>query len=237
MSDELLLPAIGGLALLDTLSPTTIGVTLVVLLAGRRIVPRTLLYLGTLAGCYLLFGVAVMLGLDVAFDAGRILDDAALGPALLGTGLVLLAVSFVIDPGTKAAKERRKEAAAARAATRREAGDARLRGGATAMVALGFGTFLLEFTTVVPYLAAMGLMTDAALPPTRWVPILAGYNLVMVLPSLGLLVARVTLGGRLEGTFDRWAEQLDAAQRPAAAWVVGAVGVVVALNGASSVFG
>ena len=62
-TEQLLL--IGGLAILDTLSPTTIGVTIYLLLTDKEnLTKRLFVYLLTVAGCYFAVGVSLMLGLD-----------------------------------------------------------------------------------------------------------------------------------------------------------------------------
>lgn len=60
-----LLVTIGGLALLDTLSPATIGVTLYLLLSEtRRLGSRLFVYLSVVAGVYFVIGVCLMLGME-----------------------------------------------------------------------------------------------------------------------------------------------------------------------------
>jgi hypothetical protein len=225
-----LLVPIVGLAALDATSPTTIAVTIGVLLSGRGFVARTLVYLATVATCYFGFGVALMLGVDATIGSVDGWDLESMAPVLLPVGIALLALSFVLDPGTKAAKQRRHERAAARAAARRAAPQTDRGGGLGAMVGLGVTTFLLEFTTVLPYLAAIGLLLAAELPTSQWLSILAGYNLIMMVPSLALLAARLVLHDRIAGHLARWAEQLDASARIVAAWIVGIAGVVLALS-------
>lgn len=66
-TEQLLL--IGGLAILDTLSPTTIGVTIYLLLTDNEsLTKRLFVYLLTVAGCYFAVGVSLMLGLDFLFE-------------------------------------------------------------------------------------------------------------------------------------------------------------------------
>lgn len=69
MSIALLL-SVGALALLDTLSPTTLGVTVYMLLSERdKVAGRLLVYLTTVASFYFMVGVFLMLGLDTVTDA------------------------------------------------------------------------------------------------------------------------------------------------------------------------
>lgn len=226
-----------GLAALDTLSPTTLAVTIWVLLSGRQVARRTFTYLATLGACYLTFGVVLMVGLDAAIDIDALLDES-LDPHFFGAGLLLIAISFVLDPGTKQAKQARRDLAAQRAAARRAGQDQRLRrSGLFAMVAIGVTTFALEFLTVAPYMAAIAIMTADGVPPGQWLVALLAYNTVMIAPSLGLLAAWLIWNPRLRARFDGWAERLDAAARPAAAWVVAAVGVILLLDTAPGILG
>lgn len=66
-TEQLLL--ICGLAILDTLSPTTIGVTIYLLLTDKEnLTKRLFVYLLTVAGCYFAVGVSLMLGLDFCLN-------------------------------------------------------------------------------------------------------------------------------------------------------------------------
>lgn len=61
---------LGGLALLDTLSPTVIGVTLyLVLTDNKNLITRLLTYLLTVVILYFSLGILMMLGLDYFIEA------------------------------------------------------------------------------------------------------------------------------------------------------------------------
>lgn len=218
---------LGGLAVLALLDSTSIG-TLVLpvwmlLRPGRAPVRRVLLHLGIVAGAYLLLGAAL---LAVGTSAWRSLAAAGAGDrqglawGQLVVGLALFVASFALDPA-----RRRRKGLPDRTQVWRERAD-RLGPGGTAVLA---GTaVVLEAATMLPYLAALGILGAARLPAAASGAVLAGYCLVMVAPALVLLVGRVVAGARLEGILSRidgWAtRQGDAAM----SWIVGIAGFLLA---------
>ncbi|WP_017580267.1 GAP family protein [Nocardiopsis valliformis] len=214
---EVLLP-VAGLALLDTLSPATLGVTLFVLLSGARSIARPLFaYLGTVALFYFTLGCALMLGLNAALDRlSGLSDNPATGWAMVILGGGLFAYSWVM-PTKKRAPRR----------------PASLR--TTTMIGLGLATGLLEAGTAFPYLGAIGIMGTAGLAAHTWVPMLAAYNLVMVLPPVLLYLGHRLFGERLRPRLDRWREKIDSGSREALAWIIGIVGFFLLINGLGQV--
>lgn len=214
---DVLLP-VAGLALLDTLSPTTLGVSLFVLLSGARSIARPLFaYLGTVALFYFVLGCALMLGLGVALDRmSHLADSPATGWAMLVLGAGLFAYSWVMPTRKRAPR---------RPASFRT----------TTMVGLGLATGLLEAGTALPYLGAIGIMGAAGLAAHTWVPMLAAYNLMMVLPPVLLYLGHRVFGERLRPRLDRWRERIDSGSREALSWIIGIVGLVLLLNGLQQV--
>ncbi|WP_017586424.1 GAP family protein [Nocardiopsis ganjiahuensis] len=214
---EVLLP-VAGLAILDTLSPATLGVTLFVLLSGARSIARPLFtYLGTVAVFYFALGCALMLGLQTALNRlSHLADSPAAGWVVLVLGAGLFAYSWVM-PTSKRAPRR---PASLRTAT---------------MVGLGLATGLLEAGTALPYFGAIGIMGASGLAAHTWIPVLAAYNLVMVLPPVLLYLAHRVFGERLRPRLDRWREKIDAGSREAMAWIIGIVGFLLLVNGLQQV--
>lgn len=214
---EVLLP-VAGLALLDTLSPTTLGVTLFVLLSGARSVARPLFaYLGTVALFYFALGCALMLGLTAVLDRiSGLSDNPVTGWAMVLLGGGLFAYSWVMP--TKKRTPRRPTSL--RTAT---------------MIGLGLATGLLEAGTAFPYLGAIGIMGAAGLAAHTWVPMLAAYNLIMVLPPILLYLGHRAFGERLRPRLERWREKIDAGSREALAWIIGIVGFLLLINGLGQV--
>ena len=137
---------------------------------------------------------------------------AAIGPALettpafvaqLAVGIGLVVLSFVIDP--KAVAKRR----AKRGLPPREPGAWRRRAlGPEAAIGTVMGVAVLaglvEVASMLPYLAAVGILVTAGLPPGSQIAILAGYVLVMITPALVLSAVRQAAdSGSNHGPADR----------------------------------
>lgn len=210
MTLEVVLAA-AGLALLDTLSPATIGITIYILLAAHTGVARLLFtYLLTVAGFYFTLGAAIMLGLEAFLAAGAdLLETEAAFWVQAGLGATMLAAALLLPTKSKGARR------APRAHT------------AAAMVGLGITTGLLEAAMALPYLGALGIMATAELPPHQWVPMVAGYNVVMVLPPVLLLLAWKALGPGLRPRLERWRDKLASGSRETFLWILGIAGFLV----------
>lgn len=210
---DVLLP-VAGLALLDTLSPATLGISLYVLLSGARSVARPLFaFLATVALFYFALGCALMLGFGLLLDAlGGLVRGAAFGWATAAVGAGLLVAGFFVPTGPRAQR---------RPASFRT----------SAMVGLGLATGLLEGGTAFPYFGAVGIMTTAGLPATSWVPLLAAYTAVMVLPPVLLYLGHRALGERLRPRLERWRTRVEAGSREAMGWIIGLVGFLLLANG------
>ncbi|MER7503996.1 GAP family protein [Nonomuraea pusilla] len=209
--------AVLGLALLDTLSPTVIGVTLYLLLARpRRVGALLCAYLGSVAVAYFALGVLLMLGLGAVVP---LVDGTgwAWGQAVLGAALIV--GSYFIPRWNR--------------------GRAHVPApsfGMRAMLLLGLGTWLFEFATAVPYFGAIGIMTSAGLPAVHWVPLLGAYVTIMVIPGVLLLAAWTALGERLRERFERWRARLSSGSRRLLSWVVFIAGCVILLEAVDTVF-
>ncbi|WP_150239971.1 GAP family protein [Nocardiopsis quinghaiensis] len=210
---DVLVP-VAGLALLDTLSPATIGVSLYVLLSGARRVARPLFaYLTTVAAFYLALGCALMLGFGFLFEA---LDGLA-GSPVLGWPLVVLGggmLAYALFAPGRPRGQRRPASP-----------------NTTAMVALGLATGLLEGGTALPYFGAIGVMTAAGLSAAAWMPVLAAYNVVMVLPPVLLYLGHRVFGERLRPHLERWRTKVESGSREAVGWILGIVGFLVLVHG------
>lgn len=95
---------------------------------------------------------------------------------------------------------------------------------------------LLELPTMLPYLAAVGLLTGSG---TEWqasAGILGLYCLVMLLPA-GLLVAgRLLMGRLLDSPLERLGAWLSRVSGEAVLWVVGIVGFLLLRAGLAGLF-
>ncbi|SEM63621.1 Sap, sulfolipid-1-addressing protein [Paenibacillus sp. cl141a] len=213
MTTELLL-SVGALSLLDTLSPATLGVTVYLLLTERdRLITRLWVYLFTVAGFYFLVGAALMLGLDAVLrGVTGIFQNRTVSWVMAVTGSVLFAASFFV-PTKKTTEPRRPRSKSL-----------------GAMIGLGFTTSLLEVATALPYFAAIGLMTSAQLTPVQWVPVLAAYNVIMVLPPLLLLVARLAFGRMMQRPLEKLRLKIAQSSGSVLSWVLCIAGLILVLN-------
>ncbi|MCH1881569.1 GAP family protein [Agrococcus sp. ARC_14] len=236
MDLETLLPLV-VLALIDSLSIGTLLVPVFFLLApGGVRYGRVTLYLLTIAGFYFAVGVAVASGAGWIADGLESIGDSSpvtwlqllLGVALLAGALVF--GKSAPKPGTPEA-EAILNRPAGRLARWRDAamGD----GGAVALVGVAVGAGVLELATMLPYLAAIGMLTTAALPLPQLLAVLAGYCAVMIAPALVLLLGRALLRGAVEPALQRLARwmQLNGAENTA--WIVGIVGFLLLRDAAS----
>ncbi|KOP68639.1 hypothetical protein AMS62_27940 [Bacillus sp. FJAT-18019] len=213
MTLELLL-SIGALSLLDTLSPATLGVTVYLLLTGKeRLILRLFVYLSTVAGFYFLVGIALMLGMDALLQSvNAIFQNRTVSWIMAIVGGVLFVASFFV-PTKKTPEPRRPKSQ-------------RL----GAMVGLGLTTSLLEVATALPYFAAIGLMTTAHLSLLQWIPLLAAYNVVMVLPPLILLGLHLVFGRVMQKPLEKLRMKSAQSSGSVLSWVMCIAGVILVLN-------
>ncbi|MFI7131964.1 GAP family protein [Nonomuraea sp. NPDC050153] len=209
--------AVLGLALLDTLSPTVIGMTLYLLLSRPHRVGALLgVYLGSVAIAYFALGVLLMLGLGAVVSR---VDDTvwAWGQGVLGAALIV--GSYVIPDQNPERASPRAQPFTVRS-----------------MLLSGMGTWLFEFATAAPYFGAIGIMTSAGLPAAQWSPLLGVYVTIMVIPGLLLLLAWAALGERMQERFERWQNRLSSGSRATLRWIVGIAGLVILFSAADTLF-
>lgn len=228
MGLDVVLP-VYGLALLDTLSPATIGISIYLLLTAGPRTPRLLFsYLATVALFYFALGTALMTGLGAVTDSlGDAVNSRSAYLVQAGIGAALfIGCWFVPTKKKDDPTDGDGVRVGAIAAGRRERRPGRAQT-VPAMVGLGVTTGLLEAATALPYLAAIGLMTSAGLSPAQWAPLLAGYNVVMVLPGVLLFLVWRIVGERVRARFERFRDWLQANSAETLAWIMGIAGVLL----------
>ena len=213
----------GGLVVLALIDSTSVGTLLIplwMLLEPRLRAARFLLYLGTVAAFYFL------LGLILLTFAGRLSDLVGdldvLSWIELVLGVALFGLSFYFEP--KRVRRRRGEIGPA------ERWRARLstaEGSPAAMVGLGLTAAGIEALSMLPYLAAIGLLTTAAIGGAARVAVLGGYGLVMVLPALLLLGLRLALRARIEVPLQFLSAVLSRHMDGVLGWVLGIAGFLL----------
>lgn len=233
------LSLIGPLIILALVDSTSFGTLLIpvwlMLSAGRVRLGRMLLYLGTIVVFYGAVGMAIALGAGVFWEPlSRLLETpVALGVLLLG-GIALIVVSFRMD--SKKARERQRAGGGGRVARLRARAmgeDGAGTGSLGALIGLALGAATLEVATMLPYLAAIGLITGAALGPVATAGTLLAYCVVMVLPALVLLTVRLVAARRVEPALRRFSDWMSKHAASTTAWVVGIVGFLIARDAAA----
>ena len=214
MSTELLL-LIGALALLDMFSPSILGVTVYILLVAKKQQVRLLLtYLMTVTLFYFCTGIFLMLGLDIILDPiTNLLNSYSARLLMTIVGGLLFVGSWLVP------KKKVKGAPKPRS----------LRMGA--MVALGLTTSILEVATALPYFATIGILTSNHLAFYEWLPIITGYNLLMVTPAIILLVLHLIFRRLMTEPFRKIHTFFDQSTSSALSWIMFLVGLILLING------
>ncbi|MFD6177231.1 MULTISPECIES: GAP family protein [unclassified Isoptericola] len=244
------------LALIDSTSFGTLLIPVWLLMSPGRPQPaRLLAYLGTVAAFYLAVGIAVMLGAGAVLDRyGAALESRPAMILQLLLGIALFVLSFRFDGKKAAARAEREGAKPGRLARWRaramgiEAGAeadvvpgmlptatvARPQASLLPLLGLALGAVALEVGTMLPYLAAIGLITTSGLTTTASVGVLAAYCVVMVLPALLLLGGRLLARRVVDPLLARLEKWLSKNAAEMTGWVLGVLGVLLALNAIGS---
>jgi cytochrome c biogenesis protein CcdA len=204
-----LLPAIVGLAVVDSINPSALLATIVLLLRGRRARLLVAVYVLAVLATYLAIGVALTLGLGLTPEAVVQSDAAYLAQGVLGAAMLAYALAAPNHRRQRSSVEPPSLPTATRP---------------LAVFALGIAVTLVELPTALPYLGAVGAITRADLPVTQWLPLLVLYNLIFVLPPLLLLAGHLALGTRADLVLGRLRDRLGRAAREGFLWLLGVVG-------------
>lgn len=228
------LVALAGLALVDSTSFGTLGVP-AAMLVQPRVRPRVILgYLLTILAFYWALGLALLWGADglrglhESAEGNRTLDWV-----LLVTGVGPFAFSFRFD-GSAATRRHAEREASGRSSVQRRwlqraiGPEARYR----TVAALALVAGLVEAASMLPYLAAIGLLSSTSLPLLSQAALLGGYGAVMVLPALVLLVGRLTLARQVEPVLTRLNAWLTKHSGSMLGWLLGIVGFLLASDAA-----
>lgn len=226
------------LALVDSTSVGTFVIPLILLVTGTggawRVAVRTLAYLAMIGVFYLALGIALLAGLLPLVDhLGSLLASPPAAVALAGIGGFLLWWSFHIDPAAIRKRGGDPEASARRWTDRAR----RASGHPGALAALALVAGLLEAASMIPYLAAMGMIAESGIGFARGVLVLVGYCAVMVLPAAVLCGVRGLLGARADRLLQRVHETAVRHAAGAFAWAVGIIGVILLLHTAGPALG
>lgn len=218
-----------GLALLDS---TSFGTSLVplwlLLVPGKVRAGRMAAYLLTLVAAYFIAGVLVAAGASRLINLVEAMFDGlpTIFPmlALLALGTLLAVVGGVLL--FRAVGQRGLPATSKLLKWRSQAMTASSSAALTKLAALAFA---VEFATMVPYLAAIGMLTQADLSWPAVVMWIAVYCLIMVLPAGVLTIVRVATHERIEPTLRRLDDWLGRYSTAISGTAFTLVGIVVAI--------
>ena len=236
MNIELLAPLV-LLALIDSTSFGTLLIPLWLMLAPGRPRPgRILLFLGTVAACYLVLGIALLLGVSTLLDTLQETGNSQpLRVAQLVVGIGLMALGVLMEPWTKAGKERRVARRAEKLARSGPSLQMRMRERSIdasapvgAVIVLALTAAVIEAASMIPYLAAIGFLTASELSLAGRGAVLFGYCLVMITPALLLLAARLLLHDYVAPILTKLEALLSRNANEAMAWVIFFVGLYMA---------
>ncbi|MFE6648625.1 GAP family protein [Nocardioides sp. NPDC057772] len=231
--------ALAVLALIDSTSFGTLLIPVWLLMAPGRVRPgRILVYLSAIAGFYALLGIAILLGGSAAAETLAGVSDSRpflWGQLLLGVGL--FAWSFKLDPPRSGTARADAQEAPRRLLRWRERAVASESGSASALAAMAVLAGLVEAASMLPYLAAIGIIgTEGPGWPVSALWILV-YCAVMIAPALVLTALRVLAApwvARPLALLDGWLIKHAAS---ATAWAVGIVGFLLARAALWPLFG
>ncbi len=217
---------VGSLAVLALIDSTSFGTLLIpiwlLLHPGPVRAGRILVFLGTVAAFYFAIGVAVASGADAFLpQINRFLDTRPAQWTQLVVGVALFFWSFRLD-------RRKKSSGSGRMIRWRER--ALTDGGVASLAGLALAAAAAEITTMLPYLAAIGLLTTSGLPTAQIGLVMAGYCLLMIAPAVVLLGLRLTTGHRIDPLLTRVSDWM--ARSNAVSWIVGIVGFLLARDAA-----
>lgn len=209
-----LLASLAGLAVVDSINPSAIAATLF-LMTQPRFVPRALTYVAGVFATYLAFGLAGMLGLDLAWKQ----LDSVVGHAIiaaLGAALLVYALFAPDKPSDTGPSPRIARFAGA---------------GLAPMAVLGATITIAEISTALPYVAALSLLAEADVGAPVWAGLLVAYNLIFVTPPLLIIGTYLAVGERVRPRLERWEAKLRAGARTTLLWLMGAAGFMLASRG------
>ncbi|AOS64252.1 GAP family protein [Actinoalloteichus hymeniacidonis] len=216
-----------GLALVDSTSIGTLFIPIWLLLApGRVRLGRFAVYLGTIVVFYFAVGLLILLGAEAFLDSiGSLLssiDETVLRSIQLALGVGLFAYSFRLTSKRQAAKSRPGRMTQWR--ERAMIGE----GNTGSLISLALLAATIEVATMLPYLAAIGLLIASGMSFAATTLTLALYCMVMVLPALVLILARLIAHQRVDPLLQRLNDWMTKNGGDALGWIVGIAGFLLA---------
>lgn len=249
-----ILPLI-GLALVDSLSAGTLVIPLALMIVWRRVRVNLLLtYLGTIAGAYCALGVAILFGFNLIDTLSAQVSQAKWFPwitLVLGTVLLIFGVfsPSPVKPDSTAMNTKQPAPVPASSGEARpgttEMGDGEVpsnlatrltkgvSSGATGMVGLALGAAVIEAATMLPYLAAMGIVQTMDLTDMARMGLVASYCIVMILPALVIGIIVAVTGDKMFARLHRVMVRAQYEAKVTLLWIAAIVGFYMAAASAA----
>lgn len=195
-----------GIALVDSINPSALVVTLQ-LLGNRAPLSAILVYIGSVFVTYTTVTVLLVIGLGAVLEPlGPLLETTAANVIFAVLGAAMLGYA-VFSKNPKDAPEKPPRQYSNRAM-----------GG---LILLGVSVTVMELPTAFPLLGAVGLLTAANLPAGAWFALVLVYNVIFVMPPLLLTFGYRWLGERGGAALE---QRLSRGARETMLWIVGIVG-------------
>lgn len=215
-----------GLALLDSLSLGTLVIPVALAIRQQRVELRPqALYFITVCGAYFALGIVLLLGMDTLLDA---LTDILRTPPALWARLIIGIGLAAFGILAKNPKKRTPEEIADQPAPKSPS--------PWAVIALGLGAAAAEAATMIPYLAAIGIMGNMGSPWPVRLAILAGYCFIMIVPALILLTAIAIWGPRIFPRIRRLLATFEYEAKVTLLWIAAIIGAHWAITAAIRIF-
>ncbi|ASO21283.1 hypothetical protein FHR81_002253 [Actinoalloteichus hoggarensis] len=217
-----------GLALVDSTSIGTLFIPIWLLLApGRVRLGRFAVYLGTIVVFYFAAGLLVMVGADAALGVIGALfasvDQTILRGVQLAAGIALLVLSF------RMTSKHRKPKGPGRITRWRERALTE-EGSTPSLISLALAAAGMELATMLPYLAAIGLLVTSGIGWGGITLSLAAYCVIMVLPAVVLIGVRLVAHERIDPLLQRMNAWMTKNGNETLSWIVGIAGFLIAQN-------
>jgi hypothetical protein len=227
---------LAGLALIDSTSFGTLLIPVWLMLQpGRLRGGRLLIYLATIAGFYFGVGVLLVATAGAVVDAvADVLADVPEPPLRIGQlaiGVALFGWSYRLEERANRAGGR--PGRIQRWRERSMSGT----GGYRGLMGLALLAGLLEVATMLPYLAAVGVLVATDLGWVTTTAVLAAYCVVMCLPALVLGAGRLVAHEWIDPRLHRLNGWLTRNSGKMLGWTVGGLGVLLSLNALGSLIG
>jgi cytochrome c biogenesis protein CcdA len=190
-----LLIVVVSIAVGDSLNPSTVAPALYLATTER---PRRQVG-GFIIG---VFAVNLFAGLLIMLGPGQLLLSLIPRPSTATKHIIELLAGAIILALAAGLWSRRKSFA------RSKLPSVETKGGSS--LALGAGIGAIELPTALPYFAAIAAITESGFSVSVRVAMLAVYNLVFVLPLVGILIAVEVLGrdaSRVLGKANQWLQE------------------------------